>query len=145
MSPTPRPNRRIVHWAGRKPMKRCAALGSLGIIETSRENNQHYFHRARSVSKNGDFFMKLVIAHYHLRPGGVRRVIELATPHIVRAFGDAITAVTLASGEAPDPKWHRVFQQSVAAAAELFVEPAFGYFSEQQLAPTALRCRIRQA
>ena len=29
--------------------------------------------------------MKLIIVHYHLRPGGIRRVIELATPHLLRA------------------------------------------------------------
>src|SRR6266550_9191602 len=89
--------------------------------------------------------VKLLVFHYHLRPGGVRRVIELATPHIVRAFGGAITRVTLACGEAPDPKWRRAFQPSGAAPADFFVEPAFGYFSEQQLAPAALRQRIRQA
>src|SRR6185369_13562424 len=89
--------------------------------------------------------VKLVIAHYHLRPGGVRRVIELATPHIVRAFGGGITRVTLACGEAPDPKWRRAFQARCAGASELFVEPTFGYFAEQHLPPAALRSRIRQA
>jgi glycosyltransferase involved in cell wall biosynthesis len=89
--------------------------------------------------------LKLVIAHYHLRPGGVRRVIELATSHIVRAFDGAINGVTLACGEAPDPKWHHVFQQRCGAPPDLFVEPSFGYFSEQHLAPAALRSRIRRA
>ena len=89
--------------------------------------------------------VKLVIAHYHLRPGGVRRVIELATPHIVRAFGGALTGVTLASGEAPDQKWRQAFQNNCAVPTDFLIEPACGYFSEQLQAPAVLRKRIRKA
>lgn len=45
----------------------------------------------------------LVVAHYHLRPGGVRRVMETALPEIVVLGG--FSEVTLATGEAPDPEW----------------------------------------
>ncbi|MGC1482107.1 MAG: glycosyltransferase [Chthoniobacterales bacterium] len=39
----------------------------------------------------------LVVVHYHLRPGGVRRVIEMALPAIVRA--GSLRRVTLVVGE----------------------------------------------
>jgi glycosyltransferase involved in cell wall biosynthesis len=90
--------------------------------------------------------LKLLIVHYHLRPGGVRRVVELATPHIVRAFGGVSCTVTLAIGEAPDQKWRKLFEQICAATpVAYFVEPGFGYVSEQSLAPAALRRSIREA
>ncbi len=90
--------------------------------------------------------MKLLIVHYHLRPGGIRRVVELATPHIVRAFGDVSCSVTLAVGEAPDAAWCKVFEKVCGGTAiGYFIEPAFGYFSEQDLAPAALRRSIRNA
>jgi glycosyltransferase involved in cell wall biosynthesis len=89
--------------------------------------------------------LKLVIVHYHLRPGGLRRVIELATPHIVRAFDGRITRVVLASGESPDRKWRQIFKQAcLPTPVEFFLEPAFGYFSEQRRSPTSLRHRIRR-
>jgi glycosyltransferase involved in cell wall biosynthesis len=76
--------------------------------------------------------LKLVIVHYHLRPGGIRRVIELATPHLIRAFGGMIDSVLLACGEASDRKWNRQFQSRLTGApVGFFVEPAFNYVSEQ--------------
>ena len=90
--------------------------------------------------------MKLVIVHYHLRPGGIRRVIELATPHIVSAVGHRGTTITLASGERPDRKWRKVFEQVCGQTpVEFFVEPAFGYFSEQRKSPGTLRRQIQRA
>lgn len=46
---------------------------------------------------------RLVVAHYHLRPGGVRRVIESALPALVENSG--LSSVTLATGEAPEDAW----------------------------------------
>lgn len=90
--------------------------------------------------------LKLVILHNHYRPGGVRRVIELATPHLLRAFDGDITAVTLAGGEPPDRKWSDIFASALGETRlSYFVEPAFGYFSEQRRAPAALRRRVQQA
>jgi len=90
--------------------------------------------------------VKLVIFHYHLRPGGVRRVIELAAPHIVRAFEGGITGVVLASGDGPDRNWQRLFTRAVGdVPVEFFIEPAFGYFSEQRRSPATLRPRIQRA
>lgn len=45
----------------------------------------------------------LVVGHFHLRPGGVRRVIETALPQVVERGG--FSAVTLASGEEVDAAW----------------------------------------
>ena len=84
--------------------------------------------------------------HYHLRPGGIRRIIELATPHLLRAAPRPVQAVTLATGEAPERKWEGQFRESLAPVlVEFFVEPAFGYFSEQSSPPRVLQKRIIQA
>jgi glycosyltransferase involved in cell wall biosynthesis len=87
--------------------------------------------------------MRLVIVHYHLRPGGIRRVIEIALPHLLRAAPSPVTEVVLATGELPDDTWHRLVEKLIAPVPlRFFTEPAFGYFSEQRSAPPALRTRI---
>lgn len=88
--------------------------------------------------------MKLVIVHFHLRPGGIRRVIELATPHLLRAAQPPITEVILATGEAADPMWISQFRSLLGDVPfTLYVEPTFCYFSEQQLPPETLSRHIR--
>lgn len=90
--------------------------------------------------------VKLIIVHYHLRPGGIRRIIELATPHLLRQLGGPASEVVLAVGEADDDKWNAQFQALLGATPlELFVEPALGYFSEQRRQPKAIRQRIHAA
>ena len=90
--------------------------------------------------------MKLVIVHYHLRPGGIRRVIELAAPHLVRRFRGAIAAVVLAVGERADSKWNATIERRLKGTpVELFVEPAFHYLSEQRLAVAQIQARLRGA
>lgn len=75
--------------------------------------------------------MNLIILHHHFRPGGVRRVIELATPHLVAHWPEPIRAVTLATGEAPDPEWLRAFRASLPGTpVKVFLEPLLGYLSE---------------
>lgn len=89
--------------------------------------------------------MNLVILHYHLRPGGIRRVIELAAPHIVRALDGHITEVTVATGEAPDRKWRALFLDALRRVPVRFVvTPSFGYVSEQHRRPEAIRTAIRR-
>lgn len=89
--------------------------------------------------------MNLVIVHYHLRPGGIRRVIELATPHLLRALKN-VTTVTLACGEANDAKWNQQFAALLKPARlEIRTEPSFNYFSEQQGPPRRIQNRIRAA
>jgi len=53
----------------------------------------------------------LVVAHYHLRSGGVTRVIETTLPPI--AGEGRMDKVTLAVGEAPDPLWLERLRQSL--------------------------------
>jgi glycosyltransferase involved in cell wall biosynthesis len=89
--------------------------------------------------------VKLVIVHYHLRPGGIRRVIELATPHLVQQFGN-IESVTLACGEANDEKWNQNFTRLIAPARiEWLIEPTLGYYSEQKPSPKKIQTRIATA
>lgn len=89
--------------------------------------------------------MNLVIVHYHLRPGGIRRVIELATPHLLRELPN-VTAVTLACGEAGDEKWLRQFAAMIhPARLQIRVERTCNYFSEQKLTPQKLRQRLHAA
>jgi len=88
--------------------------------------------------------LKLVIVHYHLRPGGIRRVIELATPHLVRRFNGAVEQVVIACGEANDRQWNTRFLKLLAGTpAEIFVDPAFNYLSEQKRSAAAVSRRVR--
>jgi len=88
--------------------------------------------------------VKLIIVHYHLRPGGIRRIIELATPHLQRLA--RLDSIVLACGEAADRRWNAAFIRAVQPTpAEIFVEPAFNYLSEQQGSPARLRVVIARA
>lgn len=90
--------------------------------------------------------VQLVIVHYHLRPGGIRRIIELATPHLVREAPRPITSVVLATGQCADRSWHEHFaQQLPGLPVEVFVAPSFNYLSEQRGPSAALTTRIRRA
>jgi glycosyltransferase involved in cell wall biosynthesis len=87
--------------------------------------------------------LKLVIVHHHFRPGGVRRVIELATPHLVAHWPERIRAVVLATGEAPDPAWLRAFRTRLhGTRVKVVVQPAFGYVSELALDGRSLKRRV---
>ncbi len=90
--------------------------------------------------------LRLIVLHYHFRPGGIRRVIELATPWLARAAGRGVNAVVLAGGEAPDAGWLAHFRAQLAPVpVTLFLESAFGYASEQRLNATRLARRVRAA
>ncbi len=87
--------------------------------------------------------LKLIVVHYHFRPGGVRRVIELATPHILRASGDGENTVTLVGGEARDAEWNAAFRKCAAPArVECVIDPALNYVSGQTISPRAIAARI---
>jgi hypothetical protein len=80
--------------------------------------------------------MQLSVLHYHFRPGGVRRVIELGLPALIQAAG-GLTRVVMAAGEAPDTAWRQLIEVSLfPCKVEWVVEPALGYWSEQR-APAA--------
>ncbi len=77
--------------------------------------------------------MKLIVLHYHFRPGGVRRVIELATPFLGTTLVPKITEVMLASGEKIDAAWLGSFSRSLGELPVTeFVAPCFGYVSEMK-------------
>jgi hypothetical protein len=87
--------------------------------------------------------VKLLIVHHHFRPGGVRRVIELATPHLVAHWPQPVRGVVLATGEVPDPAWLRAFRARLqGTSVKLIVQPAFGYASELALDGRTLRRRV---
>lgn len=72
---------------------------------------------------------ELVVAHYHLRPGGVRRVIEMALPSLVS--GAEVRAVTLATGEAPEPGWLERLRAALGGTVvRVEVHAGLGYWSE---------------
>ncbi len=88
----------------------------------------------------------LLVVHHHYRPGGVRRVIELATPYVARHAPAPISRVILVGGEAPDETWLSHFQQGMPSTpVEVFLAPALGYAAEQASHPTQLRRDCRKA
>ncbi|MCX7871919.1 MAG: glycosyltransferase [Verrucomicrobiae bacterium] len=73
---------------------------------------------------------ELVIVHYHLRPGGVRRVIELGTAGIASKMG--CDCVRIVAGEAPPDEWFEVLKSKLKGLKfNQFIRPSFGYISEQ--------------
>jgi hypothetical protein len=85
----------------------------------------------------------LLIVHHHFRPGGVRRVIATATPHLVAHWPERIRAVVLATGEAPDSGWLHGFRSRLhGTPVKVLVQPAFGYAAELALDAKTLRRRV---
>ena len=63
-----------------------------------------------------------------LRPGGVRRIIELALPHIAPATPNPLEAIVVATGEKPENNWREILTRSLPRApVHFFCEPAFRY------------------
>lgn len=88
--------------------------------------------------------MKLIILHFHFRPGGVRRVIELATPPLLRALKPAVREIALAADALPDAAWRDQFRELVRPVRlTLWTEPTLGYVAEQQRPPAEIRQRLR--
>ena len=91
-------------------------------------------------------YSNLIVVHYHLRPGGVRRIIELALPHINSAAPHSLQSITLATGEAPDEAWREALTRSLPRVDVHFVcEPAFRYLSEQRSSATSIRSKVISA
>jgi glycosyltransferase involved in cell wall biosynthesis len=89
--------------------------------------------------------VKLVIVHYHFRPGGVRRVIELAVPHLVGALVPRINAVVLATGEAPDALWLERLRAGLGALPVVVrLDPALGYVAEHRMTNAGRTRRLRR-
>jgi glycosyltransferase involved in cell wall biosynthesis len=91
-------------------------------------------------------YRNLVVVHYHLRPGGVRRIIELALPHIALATPHSLAAVVLATGEEPEDDWRKILTRNLPGiSVRFFCEPAFRYLSEQRSSPEVIRRKVRSA
>lgn len=90
--------------------------------------------------------MLLWVVHHHLRPGGVRRVIETALPGLLADPELRIQRVLLLTGEAPDSPWLEGLSRALDDwPLEVRVEPGLRYQAEQRLAPPAIARRIRTA
>lgn len=86
----------------------------------------------------------MTIIHYHFRPGGVRRVIELATPEIMRRMGNPSASVLLAAGEPPDGVWLEKFRLLLfPLPVEVKVLPGFAYLSEQPASGAGSALKMR--
>lgn len=84
--------------------------------------------------------LKLIVVHYHLRAGGVRRVLELALPPLVKRL--QITALVLLTGEAPERLWlDKLCAALGPIPVKMKIQPLLGYVSEQKRA--GLRPKIR--
>jgi glycosyltransferase involved in cell wall biosynthesis len=92
-------------------------------------------------SMTADPARHLVVAHYHFRPGGVRRVIETALPAIAAHGGFSV--VTLVAGEAPEPAWLARLSDAMPGVRLVFeVHGEFLYWSELVPAPDGLPARL---
>ena len=77
--------------------------------------------------------LRVAIVHYHLRPGGVTRVIERA----VQALQSREIATCVLTGEQPDP--------ATKPAAHLFAIHDLAYSSDTYVSPSNLLRRLREA
>ncbi|MFA7342688.1 MAG: hypothetical protein WC003_00155 [Terrimicrobiaceae bacterium] len=83
-----------------------------------------------------------MILHSHLRPGGVRRVIEMYLPALA-ACGEFDTII-LASGEPPDRAWAARVKSSVNGVRfTILIEPALGYLAAKSGDAADVRRDIR--
>jgi len=84
----------------------------------------------------------LVVTHYHLRPGGVRRVIETSLPPI--AAGGHLSGITLATGEAPEEDWLQRLREGLGETPlDVEVHPGFLYTSERKPDPLETDEKLR--
>ena len=76
--------------------------------------------------------MRLVVFHYHDRPGGVRQVITRGLPPLVERCGN-VGEVVLLLGEQTDPAWARELAASLnGLPLRCVVHPDFGYLSGRE-------------
>ena len=82
-----------------------------------------------------------MVVHYHWRPGGVRKVVELTLPAIRRATHRDLQ-VTLLSGS---PSSEHPIIANLSTEVGVHSEPACDYFSEQSIPAETIASRIRKA
>lgn len=89
--------------------------------------------------------MHLVVVHYHYRPGGVRRVVELGLAALVRHAPVSCSSVILAGGEAPEGPWLESLRAELAPVPiHTCTDRALGYLSEIRSPVRELRRHLRQ-
>ena len=89
--------------------------------------------------------MRLIVLHYHDRPGGVRSVIEQCLPALVRAMG-ALSELVFAAGEIRDRAWLRRLAERCGIPITTHEHPALGYTAGRQYEdPAAARNHTRWA
>ncbi|HEY5792695.1 MAG TPA: hypothetical protein VIS74_05310 [Chthoniobacterales bacterium] len=74
-----------------------------------------------------DFPRTLVVLHYHLRPAGVRRVIETALPAIIRAARPHLRRVVVLTGEASPDGWEERLREACGLEPEFRVGKSLNY------------------
>jgi len=86
-------------------------------------------------------FDHLVVIHYHWRPGGVRRVVELTLPAIASAAGPLLKRITLLSGgrDGERPEFG-----PLDIPTQFIQEPACDYFSNQTDTPAVISEKIQR-
>lgn len=72
--------------------------------------------------------MRLYVHHYHLRPGGVRRVVELELSAVVRH--GHVAQVVLLAGESASDDWIGLLRARLPVPCDLRVDAALGYVIE---------------
>ena len=87
-------------------------------------------------------FSHLVVIHYHWRPGGVCKVIELTLPSILRSAPENFKKMTLLSGS---PESEHPLIDGLGGEVAILSVPAFDYFSEQSQDPDSIGLSIRDA
>jgi hypothetical protein len=94
------------------------------------------------MSKASIPFEHLVVIHYHWRPGGVRRVVELTLPAIAAAAGTSLKRITLLSGgnESERPELG-----TLGLPTNFIQEPACDYFSNQAETPEVISGKIQRS
>ena len=87
--------------------------------------------------------MRIYMVHYHLRPGGVRRVMDMLMPAVLRHGG--ADRLILASGEAPDAAWLAKTRHVMGVPVEVRVRRPLGYIAEQPEWPDGGARRLSRA
>ena len=87
--------------------------------------------------------VKLFVVHHHFRPGGIRRVIELAVPPLVVALRPRVQTVVLLGGEPPEAAWFARFRSHLGALpVATHADSALRYVAEAPLSPARRRHRL---
>ncbi len=89
--------------------------------------------------------VKLVVLHSHYRPGGVRRVIELALPALAASRTLRLREIVLAGGESPDPAWREDLQGRLPDLPISFsTSRCIGYLAELRRPPATVTNALRR-